>query len=280
MGHAIGRELRQHEWDVIACLEGRSERTQKLSKQAGIRAVPDLRQLVTEADFLLSILVPASAESAANKIVNAIRTVKSSVHYVDCNALSPQTVKRIGAVFDQIDNPFSDASIIGFPPGTGDTPRLYISGPRAEEINVLDGNGVAVKVIGNEIGQASGLKMCYAALTKGTFALYYALAIVADRMDLLGELLAEFEFSQPEPLQRMQNSLPRLPAKAWRWSGEMQQIAATFEQVGVTPKFHQAAAEIYRSISETSLGKEIPETIDHGRTLEQTITAISEQSKD
>jgi len=208
MGHAIGRELRQHGWDVIACLEGRSERTQKLSKQAGIRAVPDLRQLVTEADFILSILAPASAESAANQVADAIRPTKSSVHYVDCNALSPPTVKCIGAVFDQIDNPFSDASIIGFPPGTCDTPRLYISGPRAEEINVLDGNGVLVKLIGNEIGQASGLKMCYAALTKGTFALYYALAIVADRMDLLGELLAEFEFSQPEALQRGRQPVP------------------------------------------------------------------------
>lgn len=278
MGHAIGRELRQHGMDVVSCVNGRSERTQKLSKQAGIREVQHLHQFVAEADVILSILVPANAESAAAEVAKAIQLSGSTIHYVDCNAVSPETAQRIGQVIRKEGGTFSDASIIGFPPGTAATPRLYVSGPDADAIMGLDGKGVIVKSVGDEIGQASGIKMCYAALTKGTFALHYALAIVADRLGLLDDLLAEFESSQPEAFRRMQQFLPRLPAKAWRWIGEMEQIASTFEDTGVTPKFHDAAADMYRMICETTLGKETPETIDQTRTLKATISTISEES--
>lgn len=279
MGHAIGRELRKHGLDVIAHLNGRSDRTRALSNRAGIREVDTLRQMVTEADLILSILVPASAEAAANEVAQAIRDSAVPIHYVDCNAVSTATVQRIAKAVRDAGGLFSDASIIGFPPGTGATPRLYVSGPNAEAIRALDDKGVIVKKIGEEIGQASGIKMCYAALTKGTFALHYALAMVAERLDLLDELLVEFKASQPEALQSMHQFLPRLPAKAWRWVGEMEQIASTFADAGVTPGFHDAAAEIYRVISKTTLGKETPETIDLDRTFEETIAAISTESE-
>jgi len=278
MGHAIGRELRQHGLDVVACLSGRSGRTKGLSNHAGIREVESLRQLVTQADLILSILVPANAESATKEIAQAIRASKTTLHFVDCNAISPKTVNRIGKIIRTTGSLFSDASIIGLPPGATTPPRLYVSGPNAVAIHVLNDKGVVVKTIGGEIGQASGIKMCYAALTKGTFALYYALVMVADRLDLLDELLSEFKSSQPDAFQRMHQLLPRLPAKAWRWVGEMEQIASTFEQAGVTPSFHEAAADIYRLISETTLGKETPQSIDLNRTLKETIATISEQS--
>lgn len=279
MGHAVGRELRRFGWDVIACLRGRSERTKSLSRQAGMREVDDLRQLVTEADLILSILVPASAEAAAAKVAIEIRATSTSVHFVDCNAVSPQVANRIGEAIRTAGSVFSDASIIGLPPATAALPRLYVSGPDAAAIQVLDNNGIVVKLIGDEIGQASGIKMCYAAMTKCTFALQYALAIVANRLDLLDVLLAEFAFSQPDAFQRMHEFLPRLPAKAWRWVGEMEQIASTFEQAGLTPGFHDAAAEIYRLISQSSLGKETPEAFDQSRTLEDTIAKISVESE-
>lgn len=279
MGHAIGRELRSHGLDVITCLRGRSDRTRHLSKQAGLREVDNLRQVVSQADLVLSILVPAQAESAADDVAAAMRDCDHATHFVDCNAISPQTVRRIGATICAAGGQFSDASIIGHPPGTAAKPRLYVSGPDAAALLTLDGCGVAVKQSGTDIGQASGLKMCYAAMTKGTFALYYALAVAADRLDLLDALLAEFEFSQPDALQRMRQFLPKLPAKAWRWVGEMEQIAATLESVNVTPDFHKAAADIYQLISKTSLGQETPETIDHNRSLETTIAEIVKQSE-
>ena len=142
----------------------------------------------------------------------------------------------------------------------------------------LDGKGIEVKNLGEEIGQASGIKMCYAGLTKGSFALQYAISIAAERLGLFDALGSEFEFSQGRTFEQMQKQLPALPAKSARWVGEMEQIAETFDAVGVPPLFHQAAAEIYRAISVSPLGEETPETIDHSRDLARTISIIS-QSK-
>lgn len=275
MGHAIGRELRADGVDVITCLKDRSERTKKLSKAAGMRDVQSLQEVVSQADIVLSILVPSNAETAANEIAVAIQQSGSVTHLVDCNAVSPDTVKRMDKAVRAAGGQFSDGSIIGLPPTSVQAPRLYVSGPNADAIQPLDSKGVLVKQIGSEIGQASGIKMCYAAMTKGTFALDFALAIVAERLNLLDELLQEFEYSQPESLRRMQTILPKLPAKAGRWVGEMEQIAATFAGLNVTPRFHEGAADIYTLIANSSLGKETPETIDHERTLQTTISELA-----
>ena len=278
MGHALGRELLKHGFDVITALKDRSQRTKALAQSAGLRDVQTLPQLALQAQFVLSILVPSEAERAAQRFAEAIGP-ETTTHYVDCNAVSPETVKRIGKLVTRAGATFSDGSIIGLPPGTGsETPRLYVSGPKADEVQALDQKGIAVKALGEAIGQASGIKMCYAAMTKGTFALQFALAVVAQRLDLLDPLLAEFEFSQTNSFQRMHKVLPKLPAKAWRWVGEMEQIADTFRSVDMTPQFHEAAACIYDLISNTTLGRETPETIDLGRSLETTIAEIAKQS--
>lgn len=279
MGHAIGRVLKAQGLDVITCLEGRSTRTQGLARQAGLREVDSLQDVVHQADLVLSILVPCEAEAAATAFATAMDECGRATHYVDCNAIALQTAQRINQAIVTSGGIFTDASLIGFPPGTGTPPRLYVSGPHAEMIRFLDGPGMAVKHIGPQIGQASGIKMCYAAMTKGTFALHYALTMAASRLNLLDDLLSEFEFSQPEAFQQMHEHLPRLPAKASRWVGEMEQIAATFESLQVTPFFHQGAAEIYDLIRQTPSGKETPETIDHSRSLESTIAEILKQSE-
>ncbi|MCH7744680.1 MAG: DUF1932 domain-containing protein [Chloroflexi bacterium] len=133
-----------------------------------------------------------------------------------------------------------------------------------------------MRSLGDAIGRASGIKMCYAAMTKGTSALYLALLTTAEAMGLSDELATEFKSSQSEVYKRMEGGLPSLPSKAFRWVGEMEEIAATFEHVGVTPFFHQGAAEMYRLLSETPFARETPETIDESRTLKQTISVIAE----
>ena len=54
-----------------------------------------------------------------------------------------------------------------------------MSGPDAHVMDILDGCGISVQIIGNKVGDASAIKMCYAALTKGTNTLQVALLIAA-----------------------------------------------------------------------------------------------------
>jgi hypothetical protein len=56
----------------------------------------------------------------------------------------------------------------------------------------------------------------------------------------------------------------------------MEEIAKTFEDLGLTPKIYQGAADIYRLVSKSTLADETPETVDTSRTLVQAIEKLAE----
>ena len=139
----------------------------------------------------------------------------------------------------------------------------------------LDGKGVVIKQLGPGIGRASQIKMCYAALNKGTLALSTAVLMAAERSGLGTELEWELEHSQQSILKKMRAVVPWLATDAERWSGEMDKIAASFEAVGVTPHFHQGAGDVYRLLATTVLGDERRENIDKNRTLEEAVRTFA-----
>ena len=275
MGHAVGQVLSESGIDVITCTDGRSQRTKNLAEMAGLRQVATLEDMVIQADLVLSIMVPSKAMSFVREISPHFESSKTPTYFADCNAVSPQSALAMAEVINQAGGKFIDGGIIGTAPTKGDTPRFYVSGPDASVVMELDGRGIIVKAIGNKVGQASGIKMCYAALTKGTNTLHVALLTAASRMGLTDDLRKEFEFSQKSHLAAMEKGISRLPANAHRWIGEMEEIAATFENLGVTPNFHKGAAEIYKMLNSTPFAKESPETIDKDRTNWDTIEAVS-----
>jgi 3-hydroxyisobutyrate dehydrogenase-like beta-hydroxyacid dehydrogenase len=171
---------------------------------------------------------------------------------------------------------YIDGSIIGGPPGRGVPPRIYVSGPGSEIMGELDGKGIAVRAMGNEVGRASAIKMCYAAGTKGTTALHTALLTAAKALGVSQELATELKSSQADIYGRMEAQVPGLPISAGRWIGEMEEIAATFAGVGVTPGFHQGAAAMFRLLSQTPFAAETPETRDSSRTLAETIAYLAQ----
>lgn len=90
--------------------------------------------------------------------------------------------------------------------------------------------------------------MCYAAFTKGSAALLLAVRALAAHADVTETLLAEWDRSQPGLRQRSEAQAQAVGPKAWRFEGEMREIAASFEEAELPGGFHQAAAEIYRRL--------------------------------
>jgi len=270
MGSGVGAALHASGLEVITSLDGRSERTKSLAAQAGLIDVGSLNDVMDRADLVLSILVPSEAESLAARAAEAIRTVGKPVAFADCNAVSPDTAKRMAAVIDAADGRFIDAGIIGSPPRGGKPPRFYASGPHEAVLGELDGRGITVPLMGGEVGRASAIKMCYASVTKGTQALYAAALVAAESLGTYDELIAEMESRQPEMLKRVQG-VAALSAKAHRWIGEMEEIASTFAAAGVTPKLHEGSADIFQVIADSPIGDERPETIDRSRSLHETV---------
>ncbi|MBD2489353.1 NAD(P)-dependent oxidoreductase [Aulosira sp. FACHB-615] len=278
MGQAVGSVLNQHGLRTIAALENRSPRTKQLAAAANIQDVGSLTQLVIESDVVLSVLVPAAAAEVAQQVAQVISNVGKQILYVDANAIAPQKVKSIAQIIASSGATFIDASIIGPPPRVPGRTRIYASGKQAAEFQQLSNYGLDIRVIGDEIGQASGLKMSYAALTKGLTAISTELLIAAHRLGLDEQLWNEVSTSQPELAKILARSIPSMTPKAHRWVGEMEEIAETFKEVGLTDRIFYGAADIYRLVKDTSLGKETPEESDRDRQLKEIITTLSEET--
>jgi 3-hydroxyisobutyrate dehydrogenase-like beta-hydroxyacid dehydrogenase len=275
MGGAIGWALRQHGARSIAALDERSDRTRQLAAKAGIEDVGSVERMVQEADTVLSVLVPSEATAAAERVAAAVRRKGARLLYADCNAISPGTTKRVGEIVEAAGARYVDASIIGPPPRKPGATRIYASGAAAGELAELSAFGLDIRVLGDLIGQASGIKMCYAAFTKGVTALATELLVTSRRLGLEEPLRAELLGSQATMYGHVGRSIPSMPPKAHRWIGEMEEIAATFEQVGLTPRILLGAADMYALIAQTSLGAESPEERDLERGLDEVIDALA-----
>ena len=271
MGHGVGKVLAEHGYDVTTCLAGRSQRTRELAAAAGFRQVGSLEDMTLQADLIMSILVPAHAVGVATEVAAAMRAAGASRPFADCNAVSPRSASAMASIIGAAGGDYIDGGIIGGSPARGAMPRIYTSGPRADLMDELDGNGITIKNLGPGIDRASGMKMCYASMTKGTNALRVAMLTAADSLGLYDELIEELAYSQGEALSAMESQIPGLPANAGRWIGEMEEIAGTFDAAGVTPRFHEGAADIFRLLDSTPFAGESPETIDLSRTLRDTI---------
>lgn len=279
MGHSVGRVLGEHGLSVIACIQGRSRRTRLLAESANITAVPTYRQLVVEADLILSILVPAEAKAAAESVARAIGEAKTELVYADCNAIAPQTVRQIDGIVAAAGGSFVDASIIGPPPKNEGSTQFYASGGDLHIFQELNRFGLDIRPLGTEIGLASAIKMCYASLTKGLTALCTELLTAAEIMGVSDALASEFKLSQSALYERMERGLPSMPPKSGRWIGEMEEIAATFEYVGLTPKILAGAADMYRLVGETHLADLSPEEPESYPTLGEMISVLAEHLK-
>ena len=117
--------------------------------------------------------------------------------------------------------------------------------------------------------------MVYGALTKGFTAIATELLVAAQRMGLYHALMNELTGSQGELLRRMERTVVSMPPRSRRWVGEMEEIAATFNAVGLTPKIYEGAADLYRFVGQTPLADETPETMNRDRTLAQAIELLA-----
>jgi len=275
MGQAVGKLLAEHGLRVIASLEGRSERTRHLAQQAGIADVGTLTALVQEADLILSILVPDQAVNAAQAVAQALTATQHDLLYVDCNAIAPQTVQVVDQIITTAGARFVDASIIGPPPRKPSATRFYASGTDVVTFTGLRDYGLEIIDLGSAIGQASAIKMCYAALTKGLTALCTELLTAAEVFGVSTALAQEFETSQAMLYKQMQQTLPGMPAKAHRWIGEMEEIAQTFGAIGLTPQILAGAADLYRFVNSTPLAHLTPE--DPKPTFGEMIATLASQ---
>jgi len=240
MGSAIGAALLGRGETVLWASAGRSLATMERARRFGLEDAGDVAELCLRSEVVLSVCPP----HVAVEVAEAARDFDGI--YVDANAIAPETARRIGGLRTR----FVDGGIIGPPPLEAGTTRLYLSGGEAEAVaELFAGTNVDARVISDEPGAASALKMAFAGWTKGSAALLLAIRALARAEGVEDTLLAEWKISIPELEQQSLAAAAAARKKGWRWVGEMDEIARSMAAQDLPAGFHEGAAEIFRRTS-------------------------------
>jgi len=265
MGAAVGRCLRDRGHVVLWASAGRGSATAARDAVAGLIDAGTVTEIASRCDVIVSVCPPHAALEVARKVAGA----GFGGLYVDANAISPATAREVAAIVADGGADCVDGGIIGNPPVRPGFIRLYLSGPRADEVRQLfEDTPVDVRVVDHDgaeigapqdgtaagqgvggigvVGSASAVKMAYASWTKGSAALLLAARALARAQGVEDVLLAEWGLSQPGLEERSARSARSATSKGWRWVAEMEEIAATMGAAGLPEGFGLAAAEIYR----------------------------------
>jgi L-threonate 2-dehydrogenase len=249
MGSAVAKRLTSAGVEVRTLLAGRSPATAKRAQASGMRDAT-LAQ-IAEAEFILSIVPPGEALALAETVAPAMRAAQRKPIYVDCNAVSPDTVLRIDRVVRESGASFVDGGIIGPPPEADSSKtRIYLSGPDAAAVAALEQYGLSMPVQAGPVGAASAMKMSYAGITKGFTALGAAMMLAATRAGSADALFDELQSSQKELFPWLKRSLAQMPPKAYRWVAEMQEIAGFVGDDPAASELYEGAAHFYEKFAE------------------------------
>lgn len=256
MGISIAASLQQGANQVFWASEGRSPSTRARAEQFGLHDATTLASLCRICDAIVCVCPPDAAEKVADAVVACGYTGV----YLDANAIAPERTMRIGRKMNDAGITFIDGGIIGGPGWKAGETWLYLSGSQAQIAASWFEDGVLeTSIVGETIGTASALKLCYAAYTKGTTALLSAILAAAETHGVrtaLWEHWAREDASFPE---QVVGRVTRSATKAWRFRGEMEEIAALFGEAGLPSGFHQAAAEVYDRLTLFKDAKPAPE---------------------
>ena len=256
MGISVAATIQNSGYEVWWSSEGRSDESCARAAEHGLNDAKTLASLCATCAVIVSVCPPHAAAATAEAVI------AQGWHglYLDANAIAPQHAQQIGERLRAAGSTLVDGGIIGGPAWEAGKTWLYLSGEAAAEMaQVFAAGPMETEVIGAEIGKASALKMCFAANTKGATALLSAVAAAAERLGVRADLERQWSRGNANAAAQNQQRIQQVTEKAWRFAGEMDEIAATFAEAGLPDGFHRAAGEIYQRMADFKDASELPE---------------------
>lgn len=255
MGISIAASAINNGHQVFWMSQSRSDKTRARAEKYDLVEIDSLFRFCQICEMIISVCPPHVAEEVAKSVLEA----GFQRLYLDANAISPQRAIKIGHMLNVNNIRFVDGGLIGGPAWKPKETWLYLSGKPSDEVAGCFLNGpLEIKIVGDEIGKASALKMCYAAYSKGTTALLTAILAAAESLEVRNELYELWDMDHAGFSEQANRRATRATAKAWRFEGELLEIASTFQNEGLPSGFHEAAAEIYHRMAGFKDSSEAP----------------------
>ena len=254
MGSAVAALLRSRGVAVATTARGRSAATAALARASGAAVLDSFEEVVRGSDVLISLVVPAAAERVAAEYCAAAHAAPAGAIYVDANSVAPARAVRMRERVEAAGRSFVDASVNGLAKNLASSGTVFLSGPRAADVARLFDGATRVRVLGDEAGRASAMKMLLGGLSKGLCALFAELAVLAHEQGMLDEMLDATGRAYGGVLSVAERMLPTYARHAGRRLTEMDELEATARAAGLEPRviggvvgFHAALARALES---------------------------------
>ena len=246
MGVFLAHSVQNSGYEALWFSEQRSQSTRQRAEQQAMVEVSSLVELCEQSSVIISICPPHAASDVAHQVLQQ----PFSGIFVEANAISPELSKKLSAAFAKKGVSYVDAAVFGGTNLTSKNTQIFLSGPKADHIASCFSSGPVIpKVISDEIGKASATKMCHSMYSKGIRAMLHTVVSAAEHYDVRDNLEHLWAKDNVNFSENTYKNMQRTSKKAWRFSGEMDEISSTFHSLGLPDGFSQAASEVYRRLA-------------------------------
>lgn len=197
--------------------------------EAGIPAASDMQAALADATLALSVVTADQALAVAQACAEFLRP---GALFCDMNSVAPETKKAAAAAIEAKGGRYVDVAVMAPVNPKKLAVPLFLSGPHAEAARVALGDAgfTDLRIVGDEVGRASTIKMLRSVMYKGVEALTAECLVACERAGVTEEVLGSFGNDWATGADYR---LDRMLVHGVRRAAELREVCKTLEDLGL-----------------------------------------------
>ncbi len=204
--------------------------------ELGVAACASAGEALSGVPLVLSLVTADAALAVAEAGVPLL--AKGAI-WCDMNSVAPDTKRAAARMVEAAGGRYVDVAVMAPVNPAGLAVPLLLSGPSAADTrDRLTALGfVNLRIVGDEVGRASAIKMIRSVMVKGIEALTAEMMLAAEAAGVTEEVLASLDASEKALpwRERAAYNLERMTAHGLRRAAEMEEAAKTLSSLGIEP---------------------------------------------
>ena len=242
-------------WEALALAFDINPARRVAMEEAGVVACATAECALSDADIVLSLVTADSALPVARDYAGLL---KPGAVWCDMNSVAPDTKRTAARVIEAAGGHYVDVAVLApVNPARMNVP-LLLSGAHADQAEaMLRAAGFAkTRVVGDDIGRASAIKMIRSIMVKGVEALTAEMMLAATRAGVVDEVLSSLDASEKSDswFVRAEYNVERMTTHGVRRAAEMEESVKTLVSLGIEPLMTAGTVQRQRE----QAGKTIP----------------------
>ncbi len=222
----------------------------------GLSGAASAAEALAGAPLVLSLV---TADSALGVARDYAPMLTPGAIWCDMNSVAPDTKREAAALVEAAGGRYVDVAVLApVNPGRLAVPLLISGNAAAKAETLLRGAGFTnTRIVGEEVGRASAIKMIRSVMVKGIEALTAEMMLGAEAADVTDEVLASLDASEKALpwVERAAYNIERMVTHGLRRAAEMEESAKTLASLGVEPVMTSGTVRRQREMAGKGVGE-------------------------